>query len=58
LVARDIDPDGIIHEDPAISVSWLKGIPLEVKKSQGDLLGFIEKLETVESLYSAQTILS
>jgi CO dehydrogenase nickel-insertion accessory protein CooC1 len=55
LAVRGIDPGGIIHEDPTISVSWLKGIPLEVKKSQGDLLGFIEKLETVESLYSAQT---
>jgi CO dehydrogenase nickel-insertion accessory protein CooC1 len=54
LAVRGIKPGGIIHEDQAISISWLKGIPLEVKKSRDDLIGFIEKLEAAESLYSAQ----
>ena len=55
LDERGIQPGGVIHEDPSISISWLKGTPLEVKKSQGDILGFIEKLEAAESLSSVQS---
>jgi CO dehydrogenase nickel-insertion accessory protein CooC1 len=55
LAERGIEPDGIIHEDPSISTMWLKGIPLEVEKSQGDILDFIAKLEAAERLYSAQS---
>lgn len=55
LAERGIEPGGVIHEDPAISISWLKGTPLNVQKSQGDILGFIEELEASESRYSAQS---
>jgi CO dehydrogenase nickel-insertion accessory protein CooC1 len=55
LAERGIQPSGIIHEDPSISISWLRGTPLKVKKSQGDIFGFIETLEAAESLYSVQS---
>lgn len=55
LAERGIEPDGIIHEDPSISASWLKGTPLEAKKLQGDILDFIIKLEAAERLYTAQS---
>lgn len=55
LGAAGIYPEGIIHEDPAISLSWLMGTPMEAKKSHGEILSFIEKLEAAESHYFAQT---
>jgi CO dehydrogenase nickel-insertion accessory protein CooC1 len=58
LAEQGIQPDGIIHDDPSISDSWLKGIPLEVKKSQKDVLDFITQLEAAERLYSAQSNLN
>ena len=58
LAERGIEPGGVIGEDPSISTSWLKGTSLEVHKSPGGLLGFIQKLEAAESLYSTNRILS
>ncbi|MFZ2097762.1 MAG: P-loop NTPase [Anaerolineales bacterium] len=52
LAERGIEPDGIIHEDPSISVSWLKGIALDARKTQADILGFTTKLEDAERQYS------
>jgi CO dehydrogenase nickel-insertion accessory protein CooC1 len=52
LADSGIQPDGVIHEDPSISTSWLSGTPLEAKKSRGDILGFVEKLEAAEIQYS------
>jgi hypothetical protein len=26
---HSIEPDGVIHEDPSISLAWLKGTPLD-----------------------------
>jgi CO dehydrogenase nickel-insertion accessory protein CooC1 len=48
LAERGIEPDGVIQEDPLISISWLKGTPVELKKSQTDILNFIKKLEAAE----------
>ena len=58
LAERGIEPGGVIHEDPSSSVSWLKGTPLEVKKSPDDLSGFIRALEAAESRYAAQSDLA
>ena len=58
LAGRGIEPGGVIHEDPAISISWLKGTPLEAKRSQINIFGFIEKLEAAESRYSTQSDLN
>jgi CO dehydrogenase nickel-insertion accessory protein CooC1 len=52
LAEGGIEPDGIIHEDPSISISWLKGIALDPKKTQADILGFKEKLEDAERQYT------
>jgi CO dehydrogenase nickel-insertion accessory protein CooC1 len=52
LAEREIEADGVILEDPSISVSWLKGTALELNRSQADLLDFIKKLEAAENRYS------
>ncbi len=54
LAERGIEPDGIIHEDPSLSVAWLKGTALEAKKTQRDILDFIAKLESAEHMHAAQ----
>ena len=51
LAERGIEPDGIIHEDPSIAVSWLKGMALNARKTQADILGFTTKLEDAEHQY-------
>jgi CO dehydrogenase nickel-insertion accessory protein CooC1 len=55
LAEGGVELNGAIHEDPAIFVSWLKGTPLEVEKFQGDVLGFLDKLEVAENLHSAKS---
>lgn len=47
LAERGIDPIGVIHEDPSIPMSWLKGLPLEATDIQEDVAGIVEKLEAV-----------
>ena len=53
LAEQGIKPIGIIHEDPSITVSWLKGIALNVAKTKRDIERIIEKLEAVEKVYPA-----
>jgi hypothetical protein len=54
LSERGIEPAGVIHEDQSISDSWMKGKSLEMNKSQGDILCFIEKLEAAQSQFMSQ----
>jgi CO dehydrogenase nickel-insertion accessory protein CooC1 len=54
LAERGIEPGGAIYIDPSISVSWLKGTPLEMGQSRPGILGFIKKLEIAESLDTDQ----
>jgi CO dehydrogenase nickel-insertion accessory protein CooC1 len=49
LKERDIEPVGIIREDPAISVAWLKGKPLASAKARADVQRVVEELEAIES---------
>ena len=56
LAERGIEPDGIIHEDPSIAVSWLKGIALDPRKTKADILGFTKKLEDAERQYTHSCI--
>jgi CO dehydrogenase nickel-insertion accessory protein CooC1 len=49
LAERGIHPNGTIHEHPSISISWLKGEPLEIPQARDDLLGIIAELEAAES---------
>jgi CO dehydrogenase nickel-insertion accessory protein CooC1 len=53
LAEQGIKPIGIIHEDPSIAMSWLKGISLNSAKTRGDTERIIEKLEAVEKAYPA-----
>lgn len=53
LAEQGIKPIGIIHEDPSITMSWLKGISLNSVKTRGDSERIIEKLEAVEKVYPA-----
>ena len=52
LAERGIEPDGILHADPSISVSWLKGIALDASKTHADILSFTTKLEDAEYHYT------
>jgi CO dehydrogenase nickel-insertion accessory protein CooC1 len=53
LAERGIEPNGVLLEDPSISISWLKGIPVSLEKSQTEILDFIEKLEVAERVDSS-----
>jgi CO dehydrogenase nickel-insertion accessory protein CooC1 len=52
LAERGIEPDGIIHEDQTIQISLLKGIALDARKAQTDILGLTTKLEDAEHQYT------
>jgi CO dehydrogenase nickel-insertion accessory protein CooC1 len=47
LGEKGIRPIGVIHRDRGISLSWLKGMPLDVTKTARDVEEIIEKLEAV-----------
>ena len=53
LAEQGIKPIGIIHEDPSIAMSWLKGISLNSAKTRKDTERIIEKLEAAEKVYPA-----
>ena len=44
LLDKDITPLGVIHEDPTISVAWLKGDPIKADVVMGEVQLFLEKL--------------
>jgi CO dehydrogenase maturation factor len=50
LSAKSINPIGVIHEDPSMSTSWLKGKPLEGKKPKLEAAKVAKALETAETL--------
>jgi len=53
LEEKGIRPIGIIHRDPSISLSWLKGLPLGVTETREDLERIVGALEVAEKAYSA-----
>jgi CO dehydrogenase nickel-insertion accessory protein CooC1 len=56
LTEKDIQPIGMIHEYPAISISWLKGTPLDIPDARDDMQRIVEKLEAVERAYQPSKI--
>jgi CO dehydrogenase nickel-insertion accessory protein CooC1 len=48
LWEKGIEPIGVIHRDPSISLSWLKGIPLDPTTTESDLTRIIGELESAE----------
>jgi CO dehydrogenase nickel-insertion accessory protein CooC1 len=53
LAEQGIKPIGVIHEDPSIELSWLKGTSLDRTKLKGDTASIIEELEAAEKEYAA-----
>jgi CO dehydrogenase nickel-insertion accessory protein CooC1 len=51
LAERGIKPIGIIHEDPSITMSWLKGTSLNGAKTKEDTDRIIGELEAAEEEY-------
>ncbi len=52
LAERGIHPSGVIHEYPSISLSWLKGTPLDIPEARDNVIQIVEELEAAESAYS------
>ena len=50
LSVKSINPIGVIHEDPSMSTSWLKGKPLDGKKPKLEAVKIAKALETAEAL--------
>jgi CO dehydrogenase maturation factor len=48
LDEEGIEPIGVIHRDPSISLSWLKGTPLDVTKTSQDIREIVEELEAAK----------
>lgn len=46
LAGRSIIPAAIVHDDPAIALAWLRGLPVESKRTEEDVAGVIAALET------------
>jgi CO dehydrogenase nickel-insertion accessory protein CooC1 len=44
LLEKGITPLGVIHEDPAVSVAWLKGKPLKAEVVMGDVQLVLDKM--------------
>jgi CO dehydrogenase nickel-insertion accessory protein CooC1 len=44
---NQIVPIGVIHEDPSLSLSWLRGTPLEPRGTRREVEEIIDALETV-----------
>jgi CO dehydrogenase maturation factor len=55
LAEKGIRPIGIIHRSPSISLSWLKGLPLDVTETKEDLQRIAGALEAAETAYSADS---
>ena len=51
LVEQGIKPIGVIHQDPSIAMSWLKGASLDGARTKKDAEKIIEELEEAEELY-------
>ncbi|MFB0517445.1 MAG: P-loop NTPase [Candidatus Neomarinimicrobiota bacterium] len=45
LAEKGLEPSGIIHEDPAIASSWLRGLPLDVTNRKQEAARIIVELE-------------
>ena len=46
---------GVIHRDPSISRSWLRGAPLDPSTTRNDLEQVVEELEAAGEALSAES---
>jgi CO dehydrogenase nickel-insertion accessory protein CooC1 len=52
LAQKDIEPLGIIHDTPALSMAWLLGEPLIKTHAQSEANSIVEALEKVDEEYA------
>ena len=50
LDEEGIEPIGVIHRDPSISLSWLRGDPLDATKTCKDVQEIVQELEVVKEV--------
>jgi CO dehydrogenase nickel-insertion accessory protein CooC1 len=55
LKEEGIEPIGVVHRDPSISLSWLQGTPLDFSKNKEDVQKIVEGLEAAEETYAADS---
>jgi CO dehydrogenase nickel-insertion accessory protein CooC1 len=55
LEEEGIEPIGVVHRDPSISLSWLQGTPLDVSQTKKDVEKIVEELEAVEERYTTDS---
>lgn len=55
LADKGIHPNGVIHEYPAINISWLKGVPIDVPQARDDISNIVVQLELVEKAAEIQS---
>jgi len=48
LAENDIEPIGVIHDDPSLSIAWLKGAPLSREATKPEIEEIIVLLELAE----------
>jgi CO dehydrogenase nickel-insertion accessory protein CooC1 len=51
LAEKGIEPIGVIHAQKAISISWLKGLPIEAPNTQEELSRIVDAIEAAEDAY-------
>ncbi len=50
LSEKGIEPVGVIHAQTEVSISWLKGLPIESPNTQEEVSKIIDALETADNL--------
>ena len=58
LSARSIEPIGIIYDDPAMSITWLKGMPLGGIEAEQEAQKIAKALETSDALVNEMEALN
>jgi len=49
LMEKGLEPVGVIHEDPSITTSWLKGTPLINETIEREIEGVVQTIESIIS---------
>jgi CO dehydrogenase maturation factor len=52
LEEEGIEPIGVVHRDPSVSLSWLQGTPLDATKTREDIHKIVEELEAAQETYT------
>ena len=50
LAEHDIEPIGVIYDDPSLSLAWLQGKPLAEVKTKTEVERIVEAIETAEKV--------